>query len=144
MLNRGILPRRKQKNPSMDITTPRQNQKKLNERIKILKKNRKVITDDGNGLRVPSMFILMDTIPTRCLTRMPIRHFFITRTTHFTDTGPIMDTARRITVTIAVIIPTETSIVDITVEVGIHHFHGGRTKKAIYGSKIDVLAAHAA
>lgn len=68
----------------------------------------------------------------------------MTRTTHFTDTGPIMDTARRITVTIAVIIRIETSIVDITVEVGMHRFHGGRTKKAIYGSKIDVLAAHAA
>ena len=55
-----------------------------------------------------------------------------------------MDTAHRITATIAVIIRTETSIVDIIVAVGIRHFHGGLTKKAIYGSKIDVLAVHGA
>lgn len=108
-------------------------------------RHRKVITDDGNVLRVLSMFILMDTIPIGCLIPMHIHPFFILPTTRFTDTG-IMVTgiAHRITATIAVIIRTETSIVAITVEVGTHPFLGGLTKKAIYDSKTDVLEVHAA
>ena len=73
-----------------------------------------------------------------------IHPFFITPTTHFTDTGIITDTVRRITATIAAIIRTQTSIVGITVEVGMLRFHGGRIKKAICGSTIDVLGVHAA
>ena len=125
--------------------TPRQNQKKLNERMKILKKNRKVITDGGNGHRVPSMFILIDTIPIGCLTRTDIRRFFIIPITHFMDIiGIITDTTHPITVTIGAIIRTQTSIGGITVEVGTHRFHGELTKEAICGSKIDVLEVRAA
>jgi len=79
------------------------------------------------------MLILMDTVPIRCLTLMRIHPFFIIRITHFTDTGIITDIARRILATIEVIIHIQTSIGGITVEVGGHHFHGGLTKKAIYG-----------
>ena len=123
--------------------TPRQNQKKLNESMKMLR-SRKVITDDGNVLRVPSTFILIDTARIGCLTPTRIHPFFITPIARFTDTGIITDTARRITAIMAAIIRTQTSIVGITVAVGMPRFHGGLTKKAICGSKIDVLAVHAA
>lgn len=125
----------------MDITL-RQNQKKLNERMKMLR-NRRVITGDGNVLRVLFMFILIGIIPIRCLMGTHIRPFS-TLTIHFTGTGIITDTARRIIVTMAAIIRTRTSIGGIIAEVGMPRFHGGRIKKAICDSKIDVLAARAA
>jgi len=75
---------------------------------------------------------------------MHIRRFGIIRIVLFIDTA-IMVTMHRITVTIEVIILIETSIVGITVEeADIHHFHGGLTKKAIYGLKIGVREVHAA
>ena len=75
-----------------------------------------------------------------------IRRFGILRIVHFIDTVTLMDTVRRIIVTIAVIIPIGTSIVDIIGVVGIHRFHDGLTKKAIYGlkTKTGVREVHAA
>ena len=143
MLARSTLPKQNRNIPSMRMT-PRQNQKKLNKNTQMLR-NRRRITDDGNGLPVPSMFILMDTIPIGHLTPTHIHPFFITPTTHFTDTGIIiLGTTHRITVTIAATIRTETSIDGIIVVVGIHPFHDGLTKEVICDSTIDVLAVHAA
>ena len=135
-----MTPMQNQKKPSMDMT-PIQNQKRLKESMKMLR-NRKGITDDGNVPPVPFTFILMDTIPIGFLTPTPIHPSFITRTIHSTDIDTIMDTAHRIIATIEAIIRTGTSIVGIIAEVGIHHIHGGLTKKAICASKIDVLAVH--
>ena len=106
---------------------------------------RKAITGDGSVVIGPRTLNLIGTIPIGCLTRTHIRRFGITPTiVHFMDTAGIITViARRTTATIAVIILIETSIADITVGVGIHHFHGGLTKKAIYGLKIGVREVHA-
>lgn len=107
------------------------------------------ITDDGSGVIGRRTLPLIEgTTPIGCLTdRIRIMHTHpsgIIRTVHFTDiVDTIMDTVRRIIATIGVIILTETSIDGITVGVGIHRFHGGRTKKAICGLKIGVLGVHA-
>lgn len=108
----------------------------------------KGITDDGNVVIVPRTPSLIGTTPIGPLTlRIRITHirrFGIIRIVHFIDTA-IMVTMRRITATIGGIILIETSTVGITVEeAGIHRFHGGLTKKAIYGLKIGVREVHAA
>ena len=104
------------------------------------------ITDDASvviGLRT---LPLIGTTPIGCLTdRIRITHhpLGIIRIVRFiADTGTIMDTVRRITAIIAVIILIETSIVGIIVGVDIHRFHGGLTKKVICGLKIGVLGIH--
>ena len=106
-------------------------------------KIRKGITGDGNAavivLRTPS---LIGTIPIgRLMSRIRITHihrFGIIRIVLFMDTAIIMVTMRRIPVTIEAITRIETSIVGITVEeVDGHRFHGGLTKKAIYGFRTD-------
>jgi hypothetical protein len=103
--------------------------------------------DDGNGVIVPRIPSLIGTTPIGHLTsRIRITHihrFGIIRIALFIDTAIIMVTMRRITVTMAVIILIETSIVGITVGVGIRRFHGGLTKKAIYGLKTGVREVHA-
>ena len=109
---------------------------------------RKGITDDGNGVIGPRTRNRIGTIPIGPLTSRirptHIRRFGIIRIAHFIDTAIIMVTMRRPTVTIEVIILIETSIVGITVGVGIPRFHGGLTKKAIYGLKTGVREVHAA
>ena len=112
-------------------------------------KIRKGITGDGNVVIVPRTPSLIGTTPIGHLTSRiritHIRRFGIIRIVLFTDTGIIMVTMRRITAITEVIIRIGTFIVGITVEeVGIHHFHGGLTKKAIYGLKIGVREVHAA
>ena len=106
------------------------------------------ITDDASvviGLRT---LPLIGTTPIGCLTdRIRITHhrFGIIRIVRFMDitAGTIMDTVRRITAIIAVIILIETSTGGITVGVDIHRFHGGLTKKVICGLEIGVLGVHA-
>ena len=111
-------------------------------------KIRKAITDDGNGVIGPRTLSLIGTIPIGPLTSRiritHIRRFGIIRIVPFIDTATITVTMRRPTVTIEVIILIETSIVGITVGVGIRRFHGGLTKKAIYGLKTGVRGVHAA
>lgn len=104
------------------------------------------ITDDASvviGLRT---LPLIGTTPIGCLTdRIRITHhrFGIIRIVRFTAaTGTIMDTVRRITAIIAVIIRIETSTGGITVGVDIPRFHGGLTKKVICGLEIGVLGVH--
>ena len=110
---------------------------------------RKAITDDGNVVIGPLTPLPIGIIPIGCLTdRIRITHirrFGIIRIVHFMDTADIITViARRITVTMEVIIPIETSTDGITVVADIHRFHGVLTKKAIYGLKIDVRGVHAA
>ncbi|RKU05849.1 hypothetical protein C6503_26785 [Candidatus Poribacteria bacterium] len=104
------------------------------------------ITDDGNVVIGRRILPRIGMIPIGCLTRTRIRRFGITRIVHFMDIADIiMVTMRRITVTIGVIILIETSIDGIIgVVADIHRFHGGLTKKAIYGLTIGVREVHAA
>ena len=109
------------------------------------------ITDDASGVigrRTLPLLIGMTLIrhlmdPIHII--MHIRRCGITPIAHFiVGTGIIMGTVRRIIATIAAIIRIETSTGGITVEVGIHRFHGEHTKKAIYDLKIGVRGVHAA
>ena len=105
------------------------------------------ITDDGSVVIGRRTLPLIGTTPIGCLTERirPTHHRFgIIRIVRFiADTGTIMDTVRRITDIIAVIIRIETSTGGITVGAGIHRFHGGLTKKVICGLEIGVLGVHA-
>ena len=103
--------------------------------------------DDGSVVIGRRTLPPIGMTPIGCLTdRIPITlmpRFGIIRIVHFME-DIIMDTVRRIIVTMGVIIPIETSIGGITVEVDMCHFHSGLTKKAVYGLKIGVRGVHEA
>ena len=107
------------------------------------------IMDDASVVIGPRTLLPIGITPIGCRTdRIRITHirqFGIIRIVHFMDTADIITVITRpITVTTEVIIPIETSIGGIiAVGVGIHHFHGALTKKAIYDLKIDVREVHA-